>query len=228
MCLNKQYFGCDYTEWCDELGLSLKGTDDEWKTVPNYLPGDIAMIDSLTKEGIEMTVFKGNKRFLSSLKTASGERVYGTEAAPDIYADVMKGYTHIANNVTINDQKYMVCYKPLRNLDGKGEVVGMVFAGILEDKFDAACRSLLLVILAILVVCIVVFAVVGIIVAKAVATPLAKVVTVTKNLSEGELNSDTNISTILTETSILVDAVKVLQSNLYEIVSNIRMNSGYL
>ena len=64
--LLEQYFGCDYTEWCDTLGLSLTGTDAEWNSVPNYLPSDTYMIDSVKDQGIEMTVFKGNKRFLSS------------------------------------------------------------------------------------------------------------------------------------------------------------------
>ena len=147
--LLEQYYGCDYTEWCDTLGLSLYGTDEEWKSVPNYLPSDTEMIDSVVDEGIEMTVFKGNKRFLSSLRTESGERVYGTEADPQIYANVMKGNTHIASNVVINGKEYMVCYKPLRNIDGKDEIVGMVFAGILEEDFVTACRTLLLVILSV-------------------------------------------------------------------------------
>ena len=226
--LIEQYYGCDYTEWCDDMGLSLKGTDDEWKSAPEFSKADTNMIDSLQKEGIEMTVFKGNKRFLSSIRAAGGDRIYGTEADPEIYADVMKGYAHIAQDVVINGEDYMVCYKPLRNLDGKGEVVGMVFAGMHEENFDAACNALLLTIIIVLVVCIIIFAIIGAIVAKAVAAPLDKVVTVTKNLSEGELNSDTNINSILKETSILVDAVKVLQANLYEIVDNIRSTSGSL
>ena len=223
-----QYYGCDYTEWCDGMGLSLNGTDEEWAKAPEYASSDTNMIDSVKKEGIEMTVFKGNKRFLSSIRTDSGDRVYGTEADAAIYADVMKGYTHIANNVIINGQEYMVCYKPLRNMDGKGEVVGMVFAGMLEENFNKACRTLLLVILAVLIICIAVFAVIGVIVAKAVAKPLNLVVNVTKDLSEGDLSSDTNINSILEETTTLIDAVKVLQGNLYEIVSNIRSTSGNL
>lgn len=226
--LLEQYYGCDYTEWCDTLGLSLYGTDEEWKNVPNYLPSDTEMIDSVVDEGIEMTVFKGNKRFLSSLRTESGERVYGTEADPQIYANVMKGNTHIASNVVINGKEYMVCYKPLRNIDGKGEVVGMVFAGILEEDFVTACRTLLLVILSVLIVCIAIFAVIAIFIARKVSEPLNKVVEVTKELSEGDLNSDTNIESFLKETTVLIDSVKLLQANLYEIVSNIRTTSGTL
>lgn len=226
--LLEQYYGCDYTEWCDTLGLSLYGTDEEWKNVPNYLPSDTEMIDSVVGEGIEMTVFKGNKRFLSSLRTESGERVYGTEADPQIYANVMKGNTHIASNVVINGKEYMVCYKPLRNIDGKGEVVGMVFAGILEEDFVTACRTLLLVILSVLIVCIAIFAVIAIFIARKVSEPLNKVVEVTKELSEGDLNSDTNIESFLKETTVLIDSVKLLQANLYEIVSNIRTTSGTL
>lgn len=226
--LLERYYGCDYTEWCDTLGLSLYGTDEEWKNVPNYLPSDTEMIDSVVDEGIEMTVFKGNKRFLSSLRTESGERVYGTEADPQIYANVMKGNTHIASNVVINGKEYMVCYKPLRNIDGKGEVVGMVFAGILEEDFVTACRTLLLVILSVLIVCIAIFAVIAIFIARKVSEPLNKVVEVTKELSEGDLNSDTNIESFLKETTVLIDSVKLLQANLYEIVSNIRTTSGTL
>ena len=226
--LLEQYYGCDYTEWCDTLGLSLYGTDEEWKSVPNYLPSDTEMIDSVVDEGIEMTVFKGNKRFLSSLRTESGERVYGTEADPQIYANVMKGNTHIASNVVINGKEYMVCYKPLRNIDGKDEIVGMVFAGILEEDFVTACRTLLLVILSVLIVCIAIFAVIAIFIARKVSEPLNKVVEVTKELSEGDLNSDTNIESFLKETTVLIDSVKLLQANLYEIVSNIRTTSGTL
>lgn len=72
------------------------------------------------------------------------------------------------------------------------------------------------------------FTFIAIIVAKAISRPLSEVVDATIALSEGELNANTNIHSIEKETNQLVSAVKTLQTNLKEIVENIRSTSDNL
>ena len=98
------------------------------------------------------------------------------------------------------------------------------------DKSDAlkTTKQLLLICIPVTLALIAVFVFIAIIVARAIAKPLVRVVDVTTALADGELNSDTDIRSIEKETNQLIEAVKTLQHNLRCIVENIRSTSNNL
>lgn len=78
------------------------------------------------------------------------------------------------------------------------------------------------------IVLIIIFTIIAVIVARAVAKPLMKVVDAIKDLSEGYINKEVKIHSILKETKTLVTAATTLQNNLKDIVENVRNTSHSL
>lgn len=83
--------------------------------------------------GTEVTIFIGDERAITTIYDDSGNRITGSVLLDSkIYDTVYKGEKYISDDVIIYDKKYYGEYVPLYDGD---EVVGMVFAGLSNEKF---------------------------------------------------------------------------------------------
>ncbi len=194
-----EYFGFDWEEW-DSYGI----TDEEY-------------IDSLRDMNIEMTIFKGDTRFLSSIRDDKGERIAGTKAGDEVIEEVLKkGNMYIAHNVVINGEKYYVCYMPI---DIDGEIVGMSFAGSKQQNVVAAVNTAIITLAVIATVIAVIFVVIIILVAQIVKKPLKQVADELDIIADGNIGHDFEIHSIIGETISIINAAKQVQNNLRNIVN---------
>ena len=83
--------------------------------------------DSFAGNEVDITIFQGDVRFITSLKNPDGSRNIGTTAAPEIWAACQSGKTVEKDNVVIGGDKFYVFYMPIYDADGN--VWGMSFAG---------------------------------------------------------------------------------------------------
>ena len=132
------------------LCTSVKASYDNWNAEPYYLneDGDLmkgdwnmcadpAELDPYT-EGMDadLTFFYGDVRKTTSLiDKATGERIVGTTASPEVSSVVLNGQDYTSTEVMINNENYYAYYMPLTNPDGS--VVGMVFAGEPSEEVDS-------------------------------------------------------------------------------------------
>ena len=112
-------------------------------------------VDSLQAEGVEMTVFIGDTRIVSSIKNDKGERIEGTKADSQIAKTVLNDRERvIRDGVEINGKDYAVAYEPLIVDD---EVVGIAFAGktseSMHDAISSVQRKIMLIVVSIVLVC---------------------------------------------------------------------------
>lgn len=195
----KEYFGYDWLEW------------DE------YTETDEVYIDSLKDLNIEMTIFKGDTRFLSSIRDDKGERIVGSKAGDAVIDAVLKnGDIYIAHDVVINGEKYYVCYMPV---EVDGEIVGMSFAGEKQEYVTAAVNTAIITFTGIAVVSAVIFIILIILVAQVVKKPLKQVAEELDIIADGNIGHDFEIHSIVDETVSIVNAAKQVQENLKNIVS---------
>ncbi|MDE6686662.1 MAG: cache domain-containing protein, partial [Lachnospiraceae bacterium] len=193
----KDYFGFDWEEW-DSYGA----TDEEY-------------IDSLQDMGIEMTIFKGDTRFLSSIRDDKGERIAGTKAGDAVIEEVLKnGNMYIAHDVVINGEKYYVCYMPI---DVDGEITGMSFAGTKQQNVTATVNSAIITLAIIATIIAVIFVVIIILVAQIVKKPLKQVADELEIIADGNIGHDFEIHSIIAETISIIHATKQVQNNLRNI-----------
>lgn len=94
-----------------------------------------------------------------------------------------------------------------------------------EDEVLAECRSVTKTAASIVIVLVIAFALLAFYVSKIVAKPLGKVADAMIETSKGSLNADVNIKSTIYETSNLIEATKTLQTNLVEIINNVKNTS---
>ncbi len=119
------------------------------------------LADDVKKEtGMEVTVFFGDTRYMTSVLDANGERAIGTKAADKVVESVLnKGETYFAQRVDVAGEEFFAYYIPIYN-DDSNTPVGMVFTGMSQEDAEAEIGNivnlLLLIILITIVVCVIV------------------------------------------------------------------------
>ena len=99
-------------------------------------------IDSLKKQGVELTLFQKNIRVLTSVRKPDGSRNNNTSCDEEIWAAVSTGSDYKSAGVVINNEDYYVYYTPVYN--NLGNVWGMAFAGERQSTVkNAISKSIL-------------------------------------------------------------------------------------
>ncbi len=126
------------------------------------IEGDYAIVDALKESyGMEITLFYGDERRLTTITDADGNRLIGTKADSQAVRWVLEtGRKYFSQKVEINGEDYFGYYVPILNKDKS--VVGMAFAGkkradVVNSIIGSIMQSLLiciLVVVATLLVCV--------------------------------------------------------------------------
>lgn len=109
--------------------------------------GDTALSDELLDEihksdGVHMTIFYGDTRYLTSIKDSNGNKIVGTKASDEVIDSVLKnGRTYVTEDVDVQGERYFATYEPLMN---GNEVVGMVFIGLEYRKIKEVVDALII------------------------------------------------------------------------------------
>lgn len=78
--------------------------------------------------GIDITIFDGDTRSITTISGKNGETAVGTKAAPEVVGEVIiSGREYFTDDVEVNGTRYFGYYMPVYGSDGK--VTGMTFAG---------------------------------------------------------------------------------------------------
>ena len=117
----------DYYKFENETELLITKGD-------TILNSNYSLIDSLQQNnGIDYTLFYGDLRIITTLRTEDELRLIGTPANPQIVSDVIDtGAEAFYTKVDIYGTNYFCYYEPLFNSDGS--CVGM-FAAVMPEKW---------------------------------------------------------------------------------------------
>ena len=79
------------------------------------------------------TIFQGDLRISTNVKSEKGDRAIGTRVSEEVYEQVLvKGVPWIDRAFVVNNW-YISAYEPIRDINGK--TIGILYVGILEEKF---------------------------------------------------------------------------------------------
>ncbi|MBE5890474.1 MAG: hypothetical protein E7282_05825 [Lachnospiraceae bacterium] len=185
-----------------------------------------AYVDSFSENGIDISLFKGDVSYVSSLKNENGSRDIGTTADSKIWETCQSGETVSKDHVLVGSEKYYVYYMPVYNL--KGEVWGMAFAGESMSIVLAAENKVVLSSCIIAAVIIIIFAALAFMLAKRVANPIKKIASASGELSKGNLNINVHTKSNVTEIMSLIDSTRNLQSALTGAIETVKISAGNL
>ncbi|MBO4921583.1 MAG: cache domain-containing protein [Lachnospiraceae bacterium] len=216
----------------EELRLAAKGLKEYYEydlindndLVDGFCEYDTDYLDKMAETGIEFTLFKGNIRFMTTIKQEDGSRLENTPAPEGVWETVSSGQDYYDDDVVVNGVDYYVYYMPLNDKSG---VAGMAFAGkpihdIKDLKNDLILKTL------ISAVILVAFFLIGtIIISRKISTPLKNIANNIKKISNGEQVS-IKAKSIIHETISLIESAKRLSYALNDSMSKIRSSSSEL
>ena len=216
-----------------ELQIAAEGLADFYHDDENILQDkepeyDHTYIDSLEDEEIDLTLFLGDVRYLSSIPDPSTEsgRSEGTTADPKIWEKVSKGETYDAKDVEIAGGKYYVTYLPLK--DANDEVIGMAFAGKEDRLVDEEVNGAMTMLIIAALVCVIISAVVVVIMARKIKQPLVVIAENLKLLSEGDLKPRKTAKSFVSEIDSIIESRKNLSAALQVIMEKVQTASAEL
>ncbi len=185
---------------------------------------DHAYVDSFKNDGIELTLFQGDTRFMTSLRKDNGERNEGSQAAADIWASVKAGNEYHSDGVTIGGKDYYVYYVPLR--DASGQVVGMAFSGETEEKVTGTITKVVRIVIIVAVLIVAVCAALVLLVATRIKKPIGLVAEATGHMANGDLTKPLEAESFINEVSHVIESVTTLQSNMTEVIGRVSTGAG--
>ncbi|WP_099466675.1 methyl-accepting chemotaxis protein [Konateibacter massiliensis] len=93
-----------------------------------------------TNTNVDTTIFIGDTRVATSVKSADGTRNIGTTADPKVVKAVLEnGETYFTTNITVNNTAYCGYYIPLYS--SSNQIIGMLFSGIPRTTAISAIES---------------------------------------------------------------------------------------
>ena len=96
------------------------------------------------------TIFQGDVRISTNVETTEGKRAIGTRVSQEVHDRVLVGGKPWIERAFVVNSWYITAYEPIRNVSGK--VIGILYVGMLEQKFADMERKVLLAFLGIMLV----------------------------------------------------------------------------
>lgn len=172
---------------------------------------------------IDVSIYYGDTRYMTSAKDASGQRVLGTLTDSTVLNTVLgQGQEYFTDNVLVSGLQYFGYYIPLFDFD-TGETVGMVFAGMQKEIVEAQIRQITLIIVALAAVLMVVCAVLIIIIVGKMSKRLSIGVNALDEVAQGKLNFKFDEESLRQSDEVgeICRAIKKLEENLSDIIRNV-------
>ncbi len=192
----------------------------EWDIINSGAPAyEHDYVDSLKSQDIELTLFMGNKRFITSALNAQGQRNEGTDMDAKIWSEVSAGKEYTADGVTIGGSDYYVCYIPIR--DGSNQIVGSAWAGSPEAHVKSTIRKSVLSMIIILIIAVIVFGAIIVYVSTRIIAAMRNATNELELLATGDLSSENEPSSVIREIDEIGTNTVTLRATLKKIVGDI-------
>ncbi len=138
---------------------------------------------------MDITVFYGDTRYMTSICKEDGSRQVGTQASEVVTEEVLKkGNDYFARNVDVQGQAYFGYYVPIAAEDGTIE--GMVFAGMPQSEARAEIMKIITLLIGIILAMGIICCVTVAIVVTNLTNALHKGTDALEEVAEGRLNAE--------------------------------------
>lgn len=133
------------------------------------------------------TVFQKDLRISTNVKNEDGERAIGTRVSEEVYDQVLtRGEPWMARAFVVNDW-YITAYEPIKDVNG--EIVGMLYVGILEKPYADMRMKTYWFFLSITLAGMIAAISVSWFLARGVTRPVKRLVLASRRLAEGDLDA---------------------------------------
>ena len=209
----------------------LDDNNEMWKGDALNISKSISIADTVKSEtGIDITVFFGDTRYMTSVIGEDGKRAIGTQASDKVVEEVLKkGNDYVADHVDVAGTEYYVYYVPLFQ-EGSTTPIGMVFAGKSQEAVEGDISKITLALLGAILLCLIVFGGISVYSSTNVVKNLKKSIDVVEAVAAGNLavTMDTSLLKRKDEVGEIAKNVVKLRDDMLRIIGNLKQQSSLL
>ena len=170
-------------------------------------------LDSLKEQNIEMAIIIEGAPCATSIKNENEYRIREIEVRNE------GGEGYFDSYVVIDNKEYFAYYMPI---ESNGEIIGMAFAGELQQNVTGAIKNIVISFTGIAVLLILVFAVLTLALSKGLIKSFKVAGKSVNALSKGDLSMQISGKSSVKEMSSLLSEAAVMQKNLAEIIGKVK------
>ncbi len=130
------------------------------------------------------TIFLDDLRISTNVTRLDGTRAVGTQISEEVYEKVFVRENVWLDKAFVVNNWYISAYQPLYDLNRK--VIGILYVGILEEKYDRIFRKNNYYFLMIIVVTLIIATALAAYLVNTIIIPIRRLVRASKNIAEGE------------------------------------------
>lgn len=195
------------------------------------LSDDYALIDEIKEDdGLDVTLFWGNERVLTTVKDSSGVRAIGTTIDADFATDILNGNisSYFTKSVAVAGSDFCGYYKPL--CQENGDVVGLIFTGRSKADVQRQIRTSQVELALGMLIVFVIAAVIIVLLARRIMQALKDAVSRLDDVATGKLDFDMQKKLLQRADEIgeMSHAIQGLIDRFKEIVYDLKKNSSNL
>ena len=159
------------------------------------------------------TIFQGDLRISTNVMRQDGTRAIGTRVSEEVYEQVLvKGLPWIDRAFVVNNW-YIAAYEPIRDL--KDEIIGILYVGILEEKFMDMRNKTTAIFLGIALAGMILALIVSSFLAKGILKPIRQLIIASHQWADGNLDYRVE-ATQRDEIAELAETFNIMASSLKE------------
>ncbi|MDP1714576.1 MAG: cache domain-containing protein [Anaerolineales bacterium] len=138
------------------------------------------------------TIFQDDVRVSTNVKNNSGNRAIGTRIQEDVYNQVIvKQEPWIGRAYVVTDW-YITAYEPIRDINGR--VIGILYVGILEQKYADIQNQTVLAFVGITIAGAVFSTLIALLISRNISGPIKKLVSASEQLANGNLDAKVDLA----------------------------------
>ena len=217
-----------YTEMDNGADFTLNG--DTFKKGNVTLSENYELIDTLKQErDVELSVFYGDTRVLTTLKDSSGKREINTKMSKEVYDTLQTGKDYYASDLKLFGTPYSGYYVPLYQ-PGSDKVIGSIFCGRSQEEVNEAVRNTIISMMLPMLLVFVIAIVTGMFIVTRIVKHLDGAVGNLGTLSKGALNLTVKKDLVVRKDEVgdIARAIQRLVESMRDIITNITTSSQAL
>ncbi|MDD5109461.1 MAG: cache domain-containing protein [Candidatus Omnitrophica bacterium] len=161
-----------------------------------------------------VTIFLDDIRIATNVLDNRGQRAIGTVVSDRVYKKVVEDAKMWLDRAFVVTDWYLTAYEPIKNI--KGEIIGILYVGLLEKPFKDMEKRIFLGFLAIVSLVAVLAAISSYILAYSISQPVTGMLEATDRISSGQLDYRLKSQVNIKELNYLAEAFNIMASKLKE------------
>jgi two-component system NtrC family sensor kinase len=160
------------------------------------------------------TIFQGDVRISTNVMTSEGRRAIGTRVSAEVHERVLdRGESWVERAFVVNDW-YITAYEPIRNVSG--QVVGILYVGMLERKFSDMRRNALWLFVGVSLGAVALSVGICFLLSRSLASPARALVVAAQRLAAGDLSQRVQVDGATEEIGTLGRTFNLMAASIEE------------